>query len=82
MQWAKLLLNLNNPVNALSGLPLRDQLLDRDLRSTTAALMAEAIALLAVARQPIAKVTSVPAPCGWRWTSPHCSRSRGLPSHR
>ena len=27
MQWGKLLLNLNNPVNALSGLPLRAQLL-------------------------------------------------------
>ena len=27
LQWGKLLLNLNNPVNALSGLPLRAQLL-------------------------------------------------------
>jgi 2-dehydropantoate 2-reductase len=61
VQWAKLLMNLNNPVNALSGLPLRAQLLDRDLRSTTAALMAEAITLLEAARQPIAKVTPVPA---------------------
>ena len=32
VQWGKLLLNLNNPVNALSGLPLRTQLQDRDHR--------------------------------------------------
>ncbi len=60
VQWAKLLLNLNNPVNALSGLPLRAQLRDRDLRATTAALMAEAIALLALARQPLARLTPLP----------------------
>jgi ketopantoate reductase len=41
VQWGKLLLNLNNPVNALSGLPLRAQLLTRDWRCCTAALMAE-----------------------------------------
>jgi len=63
VQWAKLLLNLNNPVNALSGMPLRAQLLDRDLRATTAALMAEAMGLLDAAKQPIAKVTPLPA----RW---------------
>ena len=46
VQWGKLLLNLNNAVNALSGLPLRAQLLDTDLRSCTAALVSEALALL------------------------------------
>ncbi|MDT7835650.1 2-dehydropantoate 2-reductase [Aquabacterium sp. OR-4] len=46
VQWGKLLLNLNNAVNALSGLPLRAQLLDRDLRHCTAALMREALAVL------------------------------------
>ncbi len=46
VQWGKLLLNLNNAVNALSGLPLRAQLLDRDLRWCSAALMAEALAVL------------------------------------
>jgi 2-dehydropantoate 2-reductase len=60
VQWAKLLLNLNNPVNALSGLPLRAQLLRRDLRLQTAALMSEALDLLAQARQPLARVTPVP----------------------
>jgi 2-dehydropantoate 2-reductase len=60
VQWAKLLLNLNNPVNALSGLPLRVQLLDRDLRATTAALMAEALALLRRAGEPLARLTPLP----------------------
>jgi 2-dehydropantoate 2-reductase len=60
VQWGKLLLNLNNPVNALSGLPLRDELLDPDLRATTAALIEEAQGVLAAARQRTAKVTPVP----------------------
>lgn len=60
VQWAKLLLNLNNPVNALSGRPLREQLLTTDLRWVTAALMAEALALLRAARQPIARLTPLP----------------------
>jgi len=63
VQWGKLLLNLNNPVNALSGLPLRDELLDPDLRATTAALIEEAQGVLAAARQRAAKVTPVPT----RW---------------
>jgi 2-dehydropantoate 2-reductase len=46
VQWGKLLLNLNNPVNALSGLPLKRQLLDRDLRCVMAALIEEALAAL------------------------------------
>jgi 2-dehydropantoate 2-reductase len=60
VQWGKLLLNLNNPVNALSGLPLREELLDPDLRATTAALIEEAQGVLAAARQRTAKVTPVP----------------------
>jgi 2-dehydropantoate 2-reductase len=44
--WSKLLLNLNNPVNALSGLPLRAQLLDRDYRCVVAALQSEAMRAL------------------------------------
>jgi 2-dehydropantoate 2-reductase len=46
VQWGKLLLNLNNAVNALSGLPLRAQLLDSDLRRCTAALIDETLGLL------------------------------------
>ena len=63
VQWGKLLLNLNNPVNALSGLPLREELLEPDLRATTAALMEEALSVLAAARQRTVKVT--PVPTGW-----------------
>jgi len=61
VQWAKLLLNLNNPVNALSGLPLREQLMQRGYRRCLAALQAEALALLAAAGQPLARLTPLPA---------------------
>ena len=60
VQWAKLLLNLNNPVNALSGLPLRAQLLDRDCRAVLAALQDEALAALAAAGITPARITPVP----------------------
>ena len=43
IQWAKLLLNLNNPLNALSGRPLRSQLLERDSRRCLAALQEEGL---------------------------------------
>ena len=49
VQWGKLLLNLNNPVNALSGLPLRAQLLSRGFRRCHAALVDEALAALRAA---------------------------------
>lgn len=60
VQWAKLLLNLNNPVNALSGLPLRAQLLDRGYRRVLAALQEEALAALAAAGIAPAKLTPLP----------------------
>jgi len=60
VQWAKLLLNLNNPVNALSGLPLRDELLDRGYRRVLAALQDEALAMLAQARIKPARLTPLP----------------------
>lgn len=63
VQWGKLLLNLNNPVNALSGMPLQAQLLDRGHRRTLAALMAEALQLLG--RAGIEPATLSPLP--WRW---------------
>lgn len=61
VQWAKLLLNLNNPVNALSGLPLRDELLVRGYRLVLAALQDEALTVLAHARIAPAKLTPLPA---------------------
>jgi 2-dehydropantoate 2-reductase len=60
LQWGKLLLNLNNPVNALSGLPLRTQLLQRDLRVCMAALIDEALAALHAAQIQPARLTPLP----------------------
>ena len=59
VQWGKLLLNLNNPVNALSDLPLRQQLLNRDYRRVFAALQSEALAVMACAGIVPAKVTAM-----------------------
>jgi 2-dehydropantoate 2-reductase len=61
VQWAKLLLNLNNPVNALSGLPLKQQLLDRGFRCITAALQTEALQALRAAGIAPAQLTPLPA---------------------
>lgn len=60
VQWGKLLLNLNNPVNALSDLPLRQQLLDRDFRCVLAALQSEALRALKAARIRPAQIASAP----------------------
>lgn len=60
VQWGKLLLNLNNPVNALSDLPLRDELMDRDYRMVLAALQTEALLALDAAGIVPAKVASAP----------------------
>lgn len=49
VQWGKLIVNLNNAVNALSGKPLRTQLLDRGYRLVLAVLIEEALAALQVA---------------------------------
>lgn len=47
VQWGKLLLNLNNPINALSNLPLREQLLDRHYRVVLSCLQREALSAMA-----------------------------------
>ena len=49
VQWGKLLLNVNNPVNALSDLPLREELLSRDFRYVFATLQLEALKALKAA---------------------------------
>ena len=59
VQWGKLLLNLNNPVNALSNVPLRDELLDRNCRRVFAALQTEALGVMARAGITPAQVTAV-----------------------
>ncbi len=47
VQWGKLLLNLNNPINALSNVPLLDELLDRNFRIVLATLQREALSAMA-----------------------------------
>jgi 2-dehydropantoate 2-reductase len=59
VQWGKLLLNLNNPVNALSGLPLKTQLGRRDYRRCLALLMREALEVLRAAAITPARVGKV-----------------------
>lgn len=49
VQWGKLLVNLNNALNALSGLTLLEQLQDRAWRNRLAAQMAETLRVLKVA---------------------------------
>lgn len=44
--WGKLLMNLNNPINALSGLPLIEELQQRPYRRVLAASIAEALNLM------------------------------------
>jgi 2-dehydropantoate 2-reductase len=59
VQWGKLLLNLNNPVNALSGLPLRAELMQRGYRRVFAALQREALDALDAAGIAPAQVAAV-----------------------
>lgn len=60
VQWGKLILNLNNAVNALSGLPLRQQLSDRQWRLVLAASIREAFAVMKRAGIRPAKLGKVP----------------------
>jgi 2-dehydropantoate 2-reductase len=62
VQWGKLLLNLNNPVNALSRLPLLAQLLDAGHRRQFAAVVREALGVLKAAGITPAKLTPMPWP--------------------
>jgi 2-dehydropantoate 2-reductase len=58
--WGKLLLNLNNALNALCGLPLAAQLADRRWRRILAAQMDEALAVLKAAGIRPARIEGVP----------------------
>ena len=61
LAWGKLLINLNNAVNALSGRTLIDELRQRDYRRVFAASMREGLELLKQAEiEPVA-ADSVPA---------------------
>ena len=57
--WGKLLINLNNAVNALSGRPLLAEISERDYRRVFAAAMREGLAILARAGIRPAKVGDV-----------------------
>jgi 2-dehydropantoate 2-reductase len=59
VQWGKLLLNLNNGVNALSGLPLKRQLSDRAWRKVLALSVQEALAVMQAAGIVPAKLGKV-----------------------
>jgi 2-dehydropantoate 2-reductase len=58
--WGKLLLNLNNALNALCGVPLAAQLADRRWRLILAAQIAEALAALKAAGIHPARIEGVP----------------------
>ncbi|MEU4195259.1 2-dehydropantoate 2-reductase [Kribbella sp. NPDC026611] len=60
VQWAKLLLNLNNPINALSNLPLRDELSQRAYRQCLALAQAETLKLLDAAGIEPAQLLAIP----------------------
>jgi 2-dehydropantoate 2-reductase len=67
--WGKLLLNLNNSVNALSGVPLAAELSERDYRRSLAMLMAEALQVMHAAGIKPARLSKVPP-----WLLPHVLR--------
>ena len=60
VQWAKLLLNLNNAVNALSDLPLQTQLSQRAYRRCVALAQREGLQMLALEGIEPARLTPVP----------------------
>ncbi len=60
VQWGKLLLNLNNAINALSGRTLREELSERDYRRCLALAQSEALAVMHRARIRPARLTLLP----------------------
>ncbi|MET0971229.1 MAG: 2-dehydropantoate 2-reductase [Tardiphaga sp.] len=69
VQWGKLLVNLNNALNALSDLPLHSQLMQRDWRLLFADQIAEGLDVLKAAG--IKPVAMTPIPVG---LTPHLLR--------
>src|SRR5216683_2331139 len=69
VQWGKLLVNLNNALNALAGLPLRQQLAQRPWRMLFADQIAEGLA--AIRAEGIRPISSTPVPVNW---TPHLLR--------
>jgi 2-dehydropantoate 2-reductase len=69
VQWGKLLVNLSNALNALGGLPLRQQLAQRSWRRLLADQMTEGLA--AIRAEGIRPISSTPVPAG---LTPHLLR--------
>ena len=69
VQWGKLLVNLNNALNALCGLPLREQLARRPWRMLLADQMAEGLAVMKA--EGIKPVAPTPVPLA---LAPHLLR--------
>lgn len=69
VQWGKLLLNLNNALNALSGLPLHAQLQQSVWRRLFADQMSEGLAVLRAAGISPVATTAMPP-----WLTPHVLR--------
>jgi 2-dehydropantoate 2-reductase len=69
VQWGKLIVNLNNALNALSDLPLRQQLAQRAWRQLFADQMVEGLA--AIKAEGIRPVSATPIPANW---TPHLLR--------
>jgi 2-dehydropantoate 2-reductase len=69
VQWGKLLVNLNNALNALADLPLRQQLAQRSWRMLFADQMAEGLA--AIRAEGIRPVSPTPVPAS---LTPHLLR--------
>jgi 2-dehydropantoate 2-reductase len=63
VQWGKLLLNLGNAINALSGLPLLAMLQQRDYRRCMALAQREALQLMRA--RGIAPARLTPLPAAW-----------------
>lgn len=61
LQWAKLMMNLNNAVSALSGVPLREMLASSGYRRVLADLIAEALGVLRAADIRPGRLGAVPA---------------------
>lgn len=60
VMWSKLLLNLNNPINALSGVPLLEELSQRGYRRCLAMAQRETLHLMKAAGIPTVKLTGLP----------------------
>ena len=61
LQWAKLMMNLNNAVSALSGVPLREMLASSGYRRILADLIVEALGILRAAGIRPGRLGAVPA---------------------